>query len=117
MLIDVNYIFGVLTSRTNDWYINESNSEWVGGVGWDFGGCSTIIPDRFQQMFNIYFEFLSSSPFVWHLGWVFDLRGSGCLVTEMYGMPPSKPWVCVQANYQQLIQTCSSQFPMIKLYE
>jgi hypothetical protein len=38
VLIDVNYIFGVLTSRTNDWYINESNSEWVGGVGWDFGG-------------------------------------------------------------------------------
>jgi hypothetical protein len=28
--------------------------------------------------------------------------GSGCLVTEMHEMSPSRPRGCVQANYQQL---------------
>jgi len=26
----------------------------------------------------------------------------GCLVIEMHGVPPSRPWGCVQASYQQL---------------
>ena len=44
------------------------------------------------------------SPFNWHPCWVISLRrGSGCLVTEMHGMPPIRPRGYVEANYQQLI--------------
>jgi hypothetical protein len=41
--------------------------------------------------------------------------GSGCLVTEMHGMPPSRLRGCVQANYQQLIPNLQIAYCIIRL--
>ena len=66
------------------------------------GGCSKILLGHFYEMLNILWvpqlEPVQLAPLLSDLG-----EGSGCPVTEMHGMPPSRPRGCVQANYQQLI--------------
>jgi hypothetical protein len=71
------------------------------GVKW--GGAPEYYWDISRNIEYI-FGFLSWARLIGILvGW-FDWRaGSGCLVTEMHGMPPSRSRGCVQANYQQLI--------------
>ena len=55
-------MFGILTSRSIDWYINESIMRGsVGGGGsrgsqGNFGGGSRIIPGHFHEMINKFLE-------------------------------------------------------------
>ena len=120
---NINYIFGILTLKAIDWYINESilrgSGGGPGGSG-NFGGCSRTLLGHLYKLLYI-FGFLSSSAFDWHPCWVNLIRGggvSGCLVTEVHGMPLSRSWGYVQANYQQLIPNLQFTYRIIdKLYE
>ena len=69
-----NYIFGILTLRAIDWYVNESilrGSEGgvPGGVGEFWGGSPEFCWATFTKYLYI-FGILSSSPVDWHPCWV-----------------------------------------------
>jgi hypothetical protein len=57
-----NYIFGILTSRANDWYINESilrgsgGGEWARGGRGIWGGVSIILLGHFHELLYILLE-------------------------------------------------------------
>jgi len=60
------------------------------GISGGGGAPNIFLSGLFQQIINVFFKFLSSSPFDWHPCWVNLLKGGYvCLVTEMHGMPPS----------------------------
>jgi len=105
----IDYDIGNLTLRAINWYINESilRGRLVGahlGVLGNFGGFLQKFSGPLPSINKYNFGILSSSPVTpgTFAGW-FDKRGgSGCLVTEMHGMPLSRPRRCVQADCQQL---------------
>jgi len=69
---NINYIFGILTSRAINWCINESilrGSEGGGGSG-NFGGGLQKFAGPLSQNINHIFGNLSSSPVDWHPCWV-----------------------------------------------
>ena len=67
----------------------------AGGVG-EWGGAPEFYRATFKKILNVFYGFISSSPFYWRPCWVIWLRGggAGCLATEMHGMPPSRPRGC-----------------------
>ena len=99
---NINYIFGILTLRAIDWYINELILRWSkeGRVEELWGVFAGPLSRNIKCVFGIF----SSSPVDWHPCWVIWLKGgSRCLVVETHGMPPSRLRGYVQANYQQRI--------------
>jgi len=103
-----NYVSGIMTSRAIDGYINESilRGRLVGGHlgrARKFWGGSPELSGPLAANNKYSFGILSSCPVDWHPCCVIWFRGgSGCLVIEMHGMPPSRPRGRVQASYQQL---------------
>ena len=70
----MNFIFGILTLRAINWYINESI---LRGLGGEVGGESDNFCEGLQDFtgplsskYKYIFEFLSSSPVDWHPCWV-----------------------------------------------
>ena len=80
---NINYIFGILTSRAIDLYINESILRGSGGGGGggpgNLGGGSRFLLGHFHEIFDIVFGILSSSPVDWHPCWVMCdvIKGGG----------------------------------------
>jgi len=90
-------------SNAIDWFINESILSGSGGGLRILGGVSEFLLGHFHEMLNTFLEYSAQAQSIGTLVGDLIKGGSGCLVTEVHGMLPSRPRGCVQAIYQELI--------------